>query len=371
MIIPHELLSIIGRRRFIAEVRTESARQGLATIDALARGGISVFEISLAIPGAEELLRHYSGNPAIFVGAGGILDARQAHEAGRAGAAFIVAPIVAPELIPICAQYQIACILSALTPTEIIAAQRAGADLVNVFPISSVGGSNYLRSLFRHFTALNLMVSGGIGLDNVGEFLQLPVRALGISSALTPYEVIMRGDWNMLTHLARQFILATQGDDASASQHVPSALPPHAPILDTMRSPTYATPLSDHPDFGYPAIPIVPPPGSPNPMRPQTGASQPPYSPVPAAGISQPGQPLSAYAPGTAQPGQPLSAYAPGTAQPGQPLSAYAPPPSNIPGYQSSSPIVDPPTPPSGEPSAQSETFKPWDSKPAGEDWIN
>ena len=335
MIIAAELLGIIGRRRFIAEVRTETALQGLNTIEALARGGITVFEISLGIPGAEELLRHFSGNQTIFVGAGSVLDARQAHEAARAGATFIAAPIVAPEVVQVCSEHRVACVLGALTPTEIISAQRAGADLVNIFPISAMGGSNYLRSLYRQFQSLNIMISGGITLENAFEFLALPVRALGLSSTITPREVVERGDWNMLTHLARQFIMATQQDDPAQSVVAPSAIPPRAPILDTTRAPAFQ------------------PPSAPAPAPP---APEPSYEEFldPTWNMGNSSHPGASSRPMPAVPSQPGM----------RPAASQPPAPPSRPGA-ASQPPAPPPAPGTPDP------FRPWDSKPAGDDWMN
>lgn len=360
MIIPAEMLSIIARRRFIAEVHTETARQGLATIEALARGGITLFEISLAIPGAEELLRHFSGNQSIFAGAGSVLDARQAHEATRAGAAFIVSPIVAADLPPICAEQRVACILSALTPTEIIAAQRAGADLVNIYPISAVGGSNYLRSLYRQFTSLNLMVSGGVTLENAFEYLALPIRALGLSSTIAPRDLVEHGDWNALTHIARQFLMATRSDDPMlASSQPPSSIPARPPLLDTMRSPAYGAPPP------MPAHPQEIPALSYSQSFPGLGSRSNPSQPgLPADPYisSQPGAPAGPSYP--SQPGAPA-----GPSYPSQPSAPAGPSYPSRPG--ASAGRSAPSTPPGAPPPQEPEPFKPWDSKPVGDDWIN
>jgi 2-dehydro-3-deoxyphosphogluconate aldolase/(4S)-4-hydroxy-2-oxoglutarate aldolase len=147
--IPTELLTIIGRRHFMTEVRTETAKQALGVVEAQARGGIAVFEISVAIPGSSEILRHFASQSDILVGAGGVVTVEQAEEAAKAGARFIVSPIMSPALLYACNELHITCILGALTPTEIILAQQAGAEMVKVFPVNALGGSQYLRSLFR------------------------------------------------------------------------------------------------------------------------------------------------------------------------------------------------------------------------------
>lgn len=137
--IPREMMSLIARRKLVAEVRVETATQALSVVDALAAGGIGVFEVALTIPGASEIMTHYAMRNDIIVGAGAALEAQQALDAISSGARFIASPICAPDVAEACTGRGIACVLGALTPTEIIAAQRAGAEMVKLFPVEAIG----------------------------------------------------------------------------------------------------------------------------------------------------------------------------------------------------------------------------------------
>ena len=319
MMIPSELLSIIGRRHFIAEIHTETATQAIGVVEALARGGILVFEISLAIPGAEEILRHYVNNPDLMVGAGGVLDARQAVEAATAGARFITSPIMAPELVPICAEHHITPIMGALTPTEIIAAQRAGAEMVKVFPVSAMGGRPYVRSLFRQFSHLSIMVSGGISMENLPDYLALPVRAIALGSVLAPRTLIEHGDWAAMTSIARRFVDYAIAWEASAGGATPRLVTSARPTIpDTVMAPMLQPPYHQSQPQAQPPTPLYHPSEISQPRNP-AAASQPPY---------------------------------PARSQPPQPPVRSEPPAAD-----------------------STPSFKPWDSKPVppgpGEDWIN
>ena len=292
--IPSELLTIIGRRHFIAEVRTETAKQALGVVEAQARGGIAVFEISVAIPGSSEILHHFMNQSDILVGAGGVVDAAQAAEAAKAGARFIVAPIMSPAVLQACHENHITCILGGLTPTEIIAAQQAGAEMIKVFPVSALGGSHYLRSLYRQFANLHLMVSGGITLENLPEYLALPVRSISLGSTLMPRSLVERGDWTSITTIARRYIEhATAWEAATAGAPLHSVTVGRPMMGDTMMAPVPVPPTSPNwpAPAAYPTLPVQPeptrliPPSAPitpapsQPLRPEAPAEPAPFKP--------------------------------------------------------------------------------------------
>lgn len=204
--IPREMIALMERRRIVAEVRTETAIQALGAIDALAAGGVTSIEVSLTIPGAHEILSHLSMRTDVTVGAGAVLDARQAVEAISAGARFIASPILSPELVPVCRDANVACVLGALTPTEIIAAQRAGAEMVKLFPAEALGGPMYVRALFRQLSHMSLQISGGFTAENMGEYLALPIRTLALGTLLVPRVLVERGNWQAITNRARAFV---------------------------------------------------------------------------------------------------------------------------------------------------------------------
>ena len=216
--IPGELMAMMARRRLVAEVRTETAIQALSVVDALAAAGIAGIEISLTIPGAQEILSHLALRQDVIVGAGAVLDARQATDAIGCGARFIASPIFNAELVPACRDGNVACILGALTPTEIIAAQRAGAEMVKLYPAEALGGPEYVRALFRQLTHLSLQVSGGFTPENLGEYLALPVRTLALGSLLVPPVLVERGNWQAITTRARAFVQYALNPHAYAAQ---------------------------------------------------------------------------------------------------------------------------------------------------------
>jgi 2-dehydro-3-deoxyphosphogluconate aldolase/(4S)-4-hydroxy-2-oxoglutarate aldolase len=208
---------MMERRRLVAEVRTATAIQALGVVDALAAAGITNIEISLTIPGANEILQHAATRSDIVVGAGAVLDPRQAIEAISSGARFIASPIYAPELMPPCLDANVACILGALTPSEIIQAQRAGAEMVKLFPAEALGGPMYVRALLRQLTYISLQISGGFTAENMVEYLQLPIRTLALGSLLVPRVLYEQGNWQAITNRARAFV------ELAASPHTNAA----------------------------------------------------------------------------------------------------------------------------------------------------
>lgn len=203
--IPQEIVTVMERRRLVAEVRTQTAVQALGVVDALAAAGITTIEVSLAIPGAPEIVSHLATRQDLLVGAGAVLDAHQAREVVSCGARFISSPIFSPDLVPACREANVACILGALTPSEIITAQRAGAEMVKLFPGEAFGGPAYVRALLRQLTHVSLQVSGGFTPENLGEYLALPVRTLALGDLLVPPQLIERGSWMAITNRARAF----------------------------------------------------------------------------------------------------------------------------------------------------------------------
>lgn len=240
--IPREMVTLMERRRLVAEVRTQTAIQALGVVDALVAGGLTTIEVSLAIPGAQEILTHLATRPDAVVGAGSVLDPRQATEAISCGARFIASPVFAPDLVPVCRDANVACMLGALTPTEIVMAQRAGAEMVKLFPAEALGGPVYLRALMRQLTHVSLQVSGNFTIENMMEYMMLPVRTLALGSLLVPRVLVERGNWQALTNRARAFVEFAANPSANAARFLammgiaphPQPMPaqPAAPAVD-------------------------------------------------------------------------------------------------------------------------------------------
>lgn len=226
--IPREMMSLIARKKLVAEVRVDTATQALSVVDALAAGGIGAFEISLTIPGASEILTHYATRGDIIVGAGATLEAQQALDAMSSGARFIASPICEPEIAKVCAEKGIACILGALTPTEIIVAQRAGAEMVKLFPVEAIGGPAYVRSLFRQLTHISVQISGGFSLEHLIEYAGLPVRSIALGALLAPPALVERHAWQAITNRARAFSQFASSPHVFAAQFLAMLSP--APV---------------------------------------------------------------------------------------------------------------------------------------------
>lgn len=204
--IPREVVSMMARRRLVAEVRTETAIQALSVVDALGAGGVTTIEVSISIPGSQEILTHMATRTDVLVGAGSVLDARQAKEAIACGARFIASPIYNPELVPVCRDANVACILGGMTPTEIIMAQHAGAEMVKLFPAESLGGPQYIRAMLRQLTHMSLQISGSFYPEQLGEYLELPVRTIALGALLVPPILVERGSWQAISNRARVFV---------------------------------------------------------------------------------------------------------------------------------------------------------------------
>ncbi len=204
--LPQELFALISRRRYIAEIQADTAQQALNVIEALRRGGITVFEISNQIPGFEELLRHYAMQTDVIAGAGTVITEDQAVNATAAGARFISVPGVFPSVFSAGVEAGTPVMLSALTPTEIFTAIRYGSDTVRLFPASAFGGAQYIHDLLRKFSGLNLIISGGASVDNLADYLALPVRALSLDTTLTPRALIEQCEWEQISRIARYFV---------------------------------------------------------------------------------------------------------------------------------------------------------------------
>jgi len=167
----------------IAVVRSKSADDALALANAAAAGGIKFIEITFSVPGALDVIRELTRRRGIHVGAGTVLAPQQAERAIGVGAEFIVSPSLELNLVGLCHTANIACFPGAATPTEIIAAQRARADLVKIFPADLVGGPYFIRQMQGPFPDVRFMVSGGVTLKNVKEYVEAGVVGICLGSS--------------------------------------------------------------------------------------------------------------------------------------------------------------------------------------------
>ncbi len=166
----------------------------------------------MTVPNAIDAIRavaqRFAGK--ILVGAGTVTDADTARRAIDAGAVFIVTPCLVPEVIDAARRADVAVLAGALTPGEVLAAFRAGGDMVKVFPVQSVGGAAYLRALRAPFPDIPLVPTGGVTLENTAEMFEAGAVAVGVGTELISKDALARRDYAAIGALARQFLAAVR-----------------------------------------------------------------------------------------------------------------------------------------------------------------
>jgi 2-dehydro-3-deoxyphosphogluconate aldolase / (4S)-4-hydroxy-2-oxoglutarate aldolase len=195
----------------VAVVRARDSQQLVEVVRALADGGVTVAEITMTVPGALEVLRQVRGalGDRVLLGAGTILDTETARAALLAGAEYIVAPTVNLDVIRLCQRYNKLVMPGAFTPTEILAAWEAGADIVKVFPAEIVGPA-FFKALRGPLPQIRLMPTGGVDLTTAAAFLKAGACCLGIGGQLVEPAAIAAGNFDRLRDLARQYVAIVQ-----------------------------------------------------------------------------------------------------------------------------------------------------------------
>lgn len=182
-----QILEKIRETRIIPVVRTKSQDEAKGVIEAVLNGGINVLEITMTTPNAigliEDCVKKYDDE--VIVGAGTVVDLEAAKQCFAAGVQFIVSPMFDEETVKFCNQNQIIIMPGALTPTEIFNAHKKGADVVKVFPVSSMGGVPHLKAIKSVFPNIKIIPTGGVNLENYNEYLNTGAFAVGIGSDLT------------------------------------------------------------------------------------------------------------------------------------------------------------------------------------------
>jgi 2-dehydro-3-deoxyphosphogluconate aldolase/(4S)-4-hydroxy-2-oxoglutarate aldolase len=207
-----ETLSRIVATGIIPVVRAPAPELALRAVEALRAGGIDVVEVTLTVPGAvaliERLLQRFGDR--LLVGAGTVLDAASARACIAAGARFVVSPVLDVETIACCRGYGVPVMPGALTPSEVFAAWRAGADLVKVFPCGAVGGASYVRALRAPLPQIELVPTGGVSLKTVSDFIVAGASAVGAGADLVDIKRIEAGDDAAVSEQARRYVEAVK-----------------------------------------------------------------------------------------------------------------------------------------------------------------
>jgi 2-dehydro-3-deoxyphosphogluconate aldolase/(4S)-4-hydroxy-2-oxoglutarate aldolase len=193
----------------VAVIRLREAGALRAVVDALAEGGVLALEVTMTVPRALELIAEIAPSlpPEVLLGAGTVLDAETARAAIEAGARYVVSPVFREEVLSTCHRFEVAAMPGCFTPTEILAAWDAGADVVKVFPATALG-PGYFRDLRGPFPHLRLMPTGGVSLANAGEWIRAGAVAIGVGSALVDAEAVAARRFGDITDRARQLVAA-------------------------------------------------------------------------------------------------------------------------------------------------------------------
>jgi 2-dehydro-3-deoxyphosphogluconate aldolase/(4S)-4-hydroxy-2-oxoglutarate aldolase len=202
-----EVLAEIRRIGLVPVLRAESEEQALALAAAIADGGVTVLEVTMTVPGAVRVIaRLAKERPEILLGAGTVLDAETAQVCIDEGAQFVVSPAFNLKTVELCRKLHIAVLPGALTPTEILTAWQAGADVVKVFPASAMGGAKYLRSVKAPLPQVEMIPTGGVSLSTARDFLEAGAYALGVGADLVDTKAIASGNGHTISANARKYL---------------------------------------------------------------------------------------------------------------------------------------------------------------------
>jgi 2-dehydro-3-deoxyphosphogluconate aldolase/(4S)-4-hydroxy-2-oxoglutarate aldolase len=202
-----EVLKACREIGLVPVLRAESEEQALALASAIAAGGVTVLEVTMTVPGAIRVMgRLAKERPDILIGAGTVLDPETARMCILEGAQFVVSPALNVKTIEMCHRYGIAVLPGALTPTEIVTAWEAGADVVKVFPASALGGAKYLKSVKAPLPQIEMIPTGGVSLATAAEFLEAGAFALGVGADLVDTKAIAKGTPETITENARKYL---------------------------------------------------------------------------------------------------------------------------------------------------------------------
>jgi 2-dehydro-3-deoxyphosphogluconate aldolase/(4S)-4-hydroxy-2-oxoglutarate aldolase len=207
-----QVLATIGQIGLVPVVRAQSGDEAMRVVDAIREGGVSVLEITMTVPGAigvmEQVARRFGSE--VVLGAGTVLDGETARACILAGAQFVVSPALNFATIEVCRRYSIAIIPGALTPTEVVSAWTAGADVVKVFPCGALGGASYIKSLKAPLPHIEMIPTGGVSVKTAADFIKAGSLALGVGADLVDTRAIREGDARAVTDKAREYVRIVQ-----------------------------------------------------------------------------------------------------------------------------------------------------------------
>jgi 2-dehydro-3-deoxyphosphogluconate aldolase/(4S)-4-hydroxy-2-oxoglutarate aldolase len=210
-----DVLRKIREIGLVPVLRADSEEQAMALANAIADGGVTCMEVTMTVPGAVKVItRLAKERPDILLGAGTVLDEEQAKACIGEGAMFVVSPAFNAKTVEYCRKHEIAVLPGALTPTEVINAWNAGADVVKIFPASAMGGAKYLKSLKAPLPNIEMIPTGGVSQATAHSFLEAGAYALGVGADLVDTAAITGGHPETVTENARKYMEIVKGFQA-------------------------------------------------------------------------------------------------------------------------------------------------------------
>lgn len=201
------VLETIKREKLVPVVRTNNTEDARKAVEILASCGIKIFEITMTVPNAAELIRELSApDSGVTLGAGTVLTPERAEECVEAGAQFIVSPAFDAETVRFCRENEIAVMPGCLTPTEVLTAWNLGADCVKVFPCDALGGAKYLKTLKTLFPHIEMMPTGGVSCETIADFFKAGAIAVGVGTDLVDVKAIREGNSDQIAEKARRYL---------------------------------------------------------------------------------------------------------------------------------------------------------------------
>ncbi len=206
-----EYMQIMAETGVVAVLRANSSNQLMDIISALKAGGVKAMEITMTTPNALAAISEASEKfkEEVIVGVGSVLDGETARAAILAGAEFVVSPVFNREMVSLCKRYSKIVVPGAFTPTEILTAWEAGADVVKVFPATKLGPA-FFKDVKGPLPQVKLTPTGGVDLNTTPEFIKNGAEFVGAGSKLIDKKAVKEGNWKAITEKAEKFIEAVK-----------------------------------------------------------------------------------------------------------------------------------------------------------------
>jgi 2-dehydro-3-deoxyphosphogluconate aldolase/(4S)-4-hydroxy-2-oxoglutarate aldolase len=207
---PTAFVEYFGQQKASAILRTDDTEKAALAMEAAIRGGFKIIEFTLTIPGAIDLIRDFSARESLVVGAGTVVDVDQAQQSAEAGACFLVSPVMDELVIDAAGQLNVAMMPGTHTPTEMLQAHRAGAQLCKLFPCPG-DGPVWVRSVLGPMPFLKIVPTNGVDQHNAGEWIAAGAFAAGFVAPLFAPADIAAGHWDAIEERARLCLAAVRG----------------------------------------------------------------------------------------------------------------------------------------------------------------